>query len=61
MKNYKVTLALITGYDPFEKGRPYTKQVEFRVMAESERDAKVLAEKMDESKLSIWESYAEKI
>jgi hypothetical protein len=65
MRNYLVTLVLITGYEPddcsldFPEAKPITTRAEFHVMAESEEAAIAEAKRQDHSKLSVWEGFAD--
>jgi len=62
MKNYKVTLLLVVNPSrDIDLQEPETKQVEFQVEANSEAEARVKAKNLDDSKLSVWESYAEEV
>lgn len=59
MKNYEVTLLLVVNplrdiYLP----QPETKRVECIISAKSENEARVKAKELDESGLSVWESWA---
>jgi len=62
MKNYKVRLLLVVNPSrDIDLQEPETKQVEFQVEANSEAEARVKAKNLDDSKLSVWESYAEEV
>ena len=62
MKNYKVTLLLVVNPSrDIDLQEPETKQIEFQVEANSEAEARVKAKNLDDSKLSVWESYAEEV
>ncbi len=56
---YIVTLAVIVGYKDSEKDIPDLRYDEYTVIAFSESDAKEKAKKLNQSKLSVWESFAE--
>lgn len=63
MKKYLVTIHLITGYYESEEkyDNPKLKAVEFEVEAANESKAIELAKDFDESKLSVYETFAEEI
>jgi hypothetical protein len=62
MKKYNVTILLVVNPSrDVELETPETKQVEFEVMANSEREAIEEAKKLETSSLSVWETYAEEI
>lgn len=70
MKKYLVSIVLITGYytTANEEGseltdyeQPNLRTVRFEVEANSEHDAISKAKDMDNSKLSVWETYAQEI
>jgi len=59
MKNYEVTLLLVV--NPSRDNhlvQPETKRIEFVVDANSEHEAKVKAKQLEESDLSVYESWA---
>ena len=59
MKNYEVTLLLVVNPSrDIDLDQPETKRVEFNVDANSEDEARVKAKELDESGLSVWESWA---
>lgn len=62
MKNYNVTILLVVNPSrDSELETPETKQVEFHVKANSEKEAIEEAKKLETSMLSVWESYVEEI
>ncbi len=57
---YEVTLLLVVNPSrDIDLDQPETKRVEFNVPAENENDAIRKAKELDESGLSIWESWAQ--
>jgi len=61
MPQYKVTIELITGYRNNDNDDPYLKPVYYTVEADSKKDAIDKAAQIDDSSLSVWNSYAEEI
>jgi hypothetical protein len=59
MKNYEVTLLLVTNPSrDMDLNEPETKRIEFNVDANSEDEARRIAKELDISGLSVWESWA---
>jgi len=59
MKNYEVTLLLVTNpLRDMDLNEPETKRIEFNVDANSEDEARRIAKELDMSDLSVWESWA---
>jgi hypothetical protein len=59
MKNYEVTLLLVTNPSrDMDLNEPETKRIEFNVDANSEDEARRIAKELDMSDLSVWESWA---
>jgi hypothetical protein len=59
MKNYEVTLLLVTNPSrDMDLNEPETKRIEFNVDANSEDEARRIAKELDMSGLSVWESWA---
>jgi len=61
MAQYKVTIELITGYKKNDLDDPYLKPVFYTVEADNKQEAIKKAAEIDESPLSVWNSYAEEI
>jgi len=61
MKNYEVTMYLIIGYVPEKENEPILIRKEVFVNAKNESQARAKARQEDESKLSIWETYASEV
>jgi len=58
MKNYEVTLLLVTNPSrDMDLNEPETKRIEFNVDANSEDEARRIAKELDTSGLSVWESW----
>lgn len=58
MKKYLVTLVLIIGYYNGDYDSPCFKYEEYEVNADDEAEAKHIGKQLDESKFSVYESYA---
>jgi hypothetical protein len=59
MKNYEVTLLLVTNPSrDMDLNEPETKRIEFNVDTNSEDEARRIAKELDMSDLSVWESWA---
>ena len=62
MKNYEVTLLLvINASSDVELEEPETFGVSHVVSAESEEEAIRIAKELEDSKLSVWESWADEM
>jgi len=62
MKNYEVTLLLVVNASrDIDLSTPELKRIELIVCANSESEARAIAKDLDDSGLSVWESWANEL